>query len=62
MTLDYLGLLVSKYLGDMVSVRFLMFSLVGASGVLVHLVALRASCWRWSWTSIRPRLPRPSSP
>lgn len=41
-TLDYLGLLVSKYLGDMVSVRFLMFSLVGASGVLVHLVALRA--------------------
>ncbi|MGY4748688.1 glycosyltransferase [Pannonibacter sp. Q-1] len=42
-TLDYLGLLVSKYLGDMVSVRFLMFSLVGASGVLVHLVALRAS-------------------
>ena len=42
-TLDYLGLLVSKYLGDMVSVRFLMFSLVGASGVLVHLVALRVS-------------------
>ncbi|MFN4168948.1 MAG: GtrA family protein, partial [Pannonibacter phragmitetus] len=42
-TLDYLGLLVSKYLGDMVSVRFLMFSLVGASGVLVHLAALRAS-------------------
>lgn len=40
-TLDYLGLLVSKFFGDMVSVRFLMFSLVGASGVVVHLAALR---------------------
>ena len=43
MTFDYLGLLVSKYFGDLVSVRFLMFSLVGASGVLVHLFALRGS-------------------
>lgn len=42
-TFDYLGLLVSKYFGDLVSVRFLMFSLVGASGVLVHLFALRGS-------------------
>lgn len=42
-TFDYLGLLVSKYFGDRVSVRFLMFSLVGASGVLVHLLALRGS-------------------
>ena len=42
-TFDYLGLLVSKYFGDLVSVRFLMFSLVGASGVLVHLLALRGS-------------------
>ncbi|MCZ8194167.1 MAG: glycosyltransferase [Brevundimonas sp.] len=42
-TFDYLGLLVSKYFGDLVSVRFLMFALVGASGVLVHLLALRGS-------------------
>jgi dolichol-phosphate mannosyltransferase len=42
-TFDYLGLLVSKHFGDVVSVRFLMFALVGASGVLVHLLALRGS-------------------
>ncbi|MFN7322216.1 MAG: glycosyltransferase, partial [Methylobacterium sp.] len=42
-TFDYLGLLVSKYSGDRLSVRFLMFALVGASGVLVHLLALRGS-------------------
>ncbi len=41
--LDYLGLLVSKLFGDLVSVRFLMFGLVGASGVVVHLVALKAA-------------------
>ena len=40
-TLDYFGLLLAKYFGDMVSVRFLMFGLVGASGLVVHLVALR---------------------
>lgn len=42
-TFDFLGLLVSKLFGDLVSVRFLMFSLVGAIGVLVHLFALRGS-------------------
>ncbi len=41
-TLDYLGLLVSKTFGDLVSVRFLMFMLVGASGVAVHMAALFA--------------------
>lgn len=40
-TLDYFGLLLAKYFGNAVSVRFLMFGLVGASGLLVHLVALR---------------------
>ncbi|MFD1695335.1 glycosyltransferase family 2 protein [Roseibium aestuarii] len=40
-TLDYFGLLLAKYFGDVVSVRFLMFGLVGASGLVVHLVALR---------------------
>ncbi|WP_425483842.1 glycosyltransferase [Hongsoonwoonella zoysiae] len=38
---DYLGLLVAKLFGDIVSVRFLMFGMVGASGVLVHLAALK---------------------
>ncbi|MES0880229.1 glycosyltransferase family 2 protein [Roseibium sp. SCP14] len=40
-TLDYFGLLLAKYFGDVVSVRFLMFGLVGASGLVVHLAALR---------------------
>ncbi|WP_417666847.1 glycosyltransferase family 2 protein [Roseibium sp.] len=40
-TLDYFGLLLAKYFGDVISVRFLMFGLVGASGLVVHLVALR---------------------
>ncbi|WP_428642081.1 glycosyltransferase family 2 protein [Roseibium sp.] len=40
-TLDYFGLLLAKYFGDVVSVRFLMFGLVGASGLFVHLAALR---------------------
>ncbi len=40
-TLDYLGLLVSKFFGDFISIRFLMFGLVGASGVVVHLLSLK---------------------
>nr|WP_244299155.1 glycosyltransferase family 2 protein [Roseibium aquae] len=40
-TLDYFGLLLAKYFGNIVSVRFLMFGLVGASGLVVHLIALR---------------------
>jgi dolichol-phosphate mannosyltransferase len=31
-----------KLLGDLVSIRFLMFCLVGASGLVVHLAVLRA--------------------
>lgn len=38
--LDFLGLLLSKLVGDFVSVRFLMFMMVGASGVVVHMLAL----------------------
>ncbi len=40
-TMDYLGLLVSKIFDDKISVRFLMYSMVGASGVVVHLIALK---------------------
>lgn len=39
--IEYLGLLLSKVVGDWLSVRFLLFVLVGASGLLVHLAALR---------------------
>jgi dolichol-phosphate mannosyltransferase len=41
--LDFLGLLVAKTSGNAVPVRFVSFLLVGASGVLVHLVALKLS-------------------
>lgn len=41
-TMEYLGLLVAKLTRDLVSVRFLMFGMVGASGVVVHLATLRA--------------------
>jgi dolichol-phosphate mannosyltransferase len=37
---EYLGLVVAKLTGDLVSIRFLMFALVGASGVLVNMGVL----------------------
>ncbi len=40
-TMDYLGLLVSKVFNDVISVRFLMYSMVGGTGVVVHLIALK---------------------
>ncbi len=40
--LDYLGLLLAKLTRDLVTVRFLLFALVGSAGVLVHMVALHA--------------------
>lgn len=40
--LEYFELLVDKHLGDLVNVRFVMFGLVGALGVGVHLLILRA--------------------
>jgi dolichol-phosphate mannosyltransferase len=39
-TLDYLGLLVSRLSGGVLPVRFLMFGAVGASGIGVHLMVL----------------------
>jgi dolichol-phosphate mannosyltransferase len=39
---QYLGLLIAKLSKDFISPRFIMFALVGASGVGVHLVILRS--------------------
>ncbi|HEX4711982.1 glycosyltransferase family 2 protein [Phenylobacterium sp.] len=39
---QYLGLLVAKLSRDLISPRFIMFALVGASGVGVHLLILRS--------------------
>ena len=39
--IDYLGLVLAKLSGDRLSIRFVLFALVGTSGLLVHLIALR---------------------
>ena len=39
---QYLGLLIAKLSLDLISPRFLMFAMVGASGVVVHLLILRS--------------------
>jgi len=39
---QYLGLLIAKFSRDLISPRFIMFALVGASGVVVHLLILRS--------------------
>ncbi|MEN0002117.1 MAG: glycosyltransferase family 2 protein [Pseudomonadota bacterium] len=39
-TVQFLGLLVSRYTGGFIPVRFLLFALVGTSGLLVHMVSL----------------------
>lgn len=41
--LDFLGLLLAKLTGDAVSLRFLLFALVGSIGLVVHLVVLDAT-------------------
>ena len=40
--LDFLGLLLTKLSGDLIPVRFFLFSFVGGLGVVVHLAALYA--------------------
>ncbi len=42
---EFLGLLLAKMSGDLVDPRFIFFALVGAIGLVVHLVALRLSLW-----------------
>ena len=40
---EFLGLVLAKLTGDLVSNRFLLFMLVGASGLMAHLLALNAA-------------------
>lgn len=49
-TAEYLGLLFSKLSGGVVPVRFLMFLAVGASGIVVHLAALKVALHAFSAT------------
>jgi dolichol-phosphate mannosyltransferase len=39
--LEYLGLLLAKLSGDQISIRFVLFAFVGATGLAVHLLALQ---------------------
>lgn len=39
--LEYLGLLIAKLSGDRISIRFVLFAIVGATGLVVHLLALQ---------------------
>ena len=39
-TFEYLGLLVSKLSGGIVSLRFVLFAVTGGSGLIIHLLAL----------------------
>ena len=41
--LDFLGLVLAKLTGDLVSLRFLLFALVGAIGLFVHFATLYTS-------------------
>jgi dolichol-phosphate mannosyltransferase len=47
--LDFLGLVLAKFTNDAVSLRFLMFAMVGGTGLLVHLgtlfIALKVLGW-----------------
>jgi dolichol-phosphate mannosyltransferase len=51
-TAEYLGLLFSKISGGLLPTRFLMFLAVGATGLFVHLAALKVFTeltWTFSW-------------
>ncbi|NKN39041.1 glycosyltransferase family 2 protein [Agrobacterium sp. a22-2] len=48
-TAEYLSLLLAKSTGDLLSLRFVMFALIGGSGVVVHLVALKTALM-FGWT------------
>lgn len=39
--LEYLGLILAKLSGDRISIRFVLFAIVGATGLFVHLFALQ---------------------
>src|SRR5205807_1690433 len=41
--LDFVGLVLAKLSHDVVSLRFLLFAMVGSIGLLVHLAALYAA-------------------
>ena len=47
--LDFLGLVLAKLTHDVVSLRFLLFALVGSVGVIVHFTGLFVAHEVWHW-------------
>src|SRR5436853_2130915 len=47
--LDFLGLVLAKLTGDVVSLRFLLFAMVGSLGLVVHLAALAVALDLFNW-------------
>jgi dolichol-phosphate mannosyltransferase len=47
--LDFLGLVLAKLTGDVVSLRFLLFAMVGSTGLFVHLAALFVALEVFGW-------------
>jgi dolichol-phosphate mannosyltransferase len=47
--LDFLGLVLAKLTGDVVTLRFLLFAMVGSIGLLVHLTALAVALDVLNW-------------
>jgi dolichol-phosphate mannosyltransferase len=47
--LDFLGLVLAKLTHDVVSLRFLLFAMVGSIGLVVHLVALFIALEGFNW-------------
>lgn len=47
--LDFLGLVLAKLTHDVVSLRFLLFAMVGSIGLIVHLIALFIGLEAFNW-------------
>jgi dolichol-phosphate mannosyltransferase len=47
--LDFLGLVLAKLTGDVVTLRFLLFAMVGSLGLVVHLAALAVALDMFNW-------------
>src|SRR4051794_22398488 len=47
--LDFLGLVLAKLTGDVVTLRFLLFAMVGSIGLVVHLAALFVALHLFNW-------------
>ena len=60
--LDFLGLVLAKFTGDVVTLRFLLFAMVGGTGLFVHLGTLFIALTRSTCRSPKRRGSAPSSP